>query len=238
MSVIPGFIYTDNNFWYEYNNFWIYSAPQKSEEWLKIRKGRITGSAVAENIGDSQYCSREDAILYTCGIKKKEFNDFALKAMSHGVKYEPIARDWYQNKFLTPNKMFVKEIGFLIPKWNNYIGYSPDGIVFNDDDDKTPIGLIEIKCPQKMYKDLNYPKSDKSHIKREHYQQMHLGMAVVGVKWCVYIVFSTNDNKIYTEYINFDENYWEYMKNKINDTIINYIKPNLKDNEIIIPKKI
>lgn len=237
MSIIPGFIYTDNIFWYEYENYWLYSAAQKSEEWLKVRKGRLSGSTVSENIGDSSYCEQEDAVLYTCGIKKKEFNSFALKAMAHGVKYEPIARNWYEKTYLVQKNMNVKEVGFLIPKWNFNIGFSPDGLIFNNNNDRDPIGIIEIKCPQKMYPDLNIPKADKSHIKTEHFQQMQLGMAVTKTNFCIYIVFSTNDCKTYTECVQFDEKYWNYMNNKINLVVEKFIRPNLNFEEFLIPKK-
>lgn len=238
MSIIPGYLYTDNKYWYEYENYWLYSAPQKSEEWLKIRKGRISGSTVCENIGDSQYCNQEEAVLYTCGIKQKEFSEFSKNAMAHGVKYEPIARKVYEDNFLKPKNLFVIEVGFLIPKWNEYIGFSPDGLIFSNNDKYNPIGIIEIKCPQKMYKDLDIVPFNDNYIKKEHYQQMQLGMAVTKTKFCVYVVLDTNYMKLFTQYINFNENYWNYMKGKMENVIEYMIKPKLNFSEFISLKKI
>ena len=144
--------------------------------------------------------------------------------MEHGKITEPIAREWYEHKY----NLKVKSMGFAIPKWQNLLGCSPDGLVDED-------GLLEIKCPQKMYPKLEeylyclqngcqpYPYYHE-HIIPSHYDQIQGEMGILNKKWCDYVIFDTYNNKCNVERIPFAEEYWLELKSKLLEFIDKYLK--------------
>jgi putative phage-type endonuclease len=216
----------------------VYVGPQKSEEWTKARKYRVTGSRVNAALGNSKFKTAEDMTKIILGEAQEETNE----AMLHGIKYEEWVRRWYERK--TGNE--VKEIGFAFLIDRPYVGVSPDGLVGED-------GLIEIKCPVKMYYPLERKSSGKktfynedgcpSHIYPSHYDQMQMQMAIMERKWCDYIVAEIiedrEDVRIYKERIPFNEEYWNSLFEKINSYIEEKIQGALcyiPSEELIIDK--
>lgn len=215
--------------WIETEKRWISIAKQDTEDWLDDRKGkipiklltedlntegtvntRLTGSVFSAAAGRSPFTTADDLALEIVGLKKKEFSEKSKKNMLHGKLTEPVARKWYEKK----HNVKVKEIGLVVPKWNFHLGASVDGIVEGSE------GIIEIKCPVKMYQRLiDYntlretgwtPRTPyyHSHIWESHYAQMQGGMAILDKDWCDYIVYSTSDKQIYQERVLFNEKYW------------------------------
>ena len=170
--------------------------------------------------------------------------------MNHGNTYEPIARDWYDKKY----NVKTVEIGFCVPKWDHTIGVSIDGLVLDADENELD-GIIEIKCPQKMYQqiknkqrnlkfleecgmDISEYEKDYSHIWKTHFVQMQLGMAVLDKKWCDYIVYCTFERKVSVERIYFDQEYWKKLYSNIKGFIKTQINPLLKNGKIpVMPPK-
>jgi len=230
------------NQWKSRGNCWVNLAKQGTDEWLNARKGqipasflfpenpenesasptspslssinrlntRITGSNFGAAAGRSRFSSCKELALEVVGIKEKVFSEESMKNMAHGTKEEPNARRWYENQF----GVEVEEIGLVVPKWNFHLGASVDGIV------KDAKGIIEIKCPKKMYAPLTNHMAlrssgwtpsrpyYRSHIWPTHYDQMQGGMAILGMEWCDYIVYSTSDQQVYYERILFNSRYW------------------------------
>jgi hypothetical protein len=130
-------------------------------------------------------------------------------AMRHGIQQEASVRQWYaQSKGIT-----VEEVGLAVPKWEERIGASLDGVVGED-------GMLEIKCPVAIYPELLVhqnkvqagwvaPEHYHEHIKLSHYAQMQGGMAVTARQWCDYLVCSTFTQQVYLERIYFNQPYWE-----------------------------
>jgi len=124
----------------------------------------------------------------------------------------------------------VEEVGLVVPKWNFHLGSSVDGIV------KGEKGIVEIKCPKKMYgpltdheKQLSFGCEPESryyhkHIWESHYAQMQGGMAILDREWCDYVVYSTTDCKVYKERILFNKEYWE---NKLYPSLQSFLHTNL-----------
>lgn len=113
-----------------------------------------------------------------------------------------------------------------------------DKLEFQNLDNKD--GIIEIKCPQRMYENLKTnirlrkmgvkPKGF-SHIPITHYDQMQLGMAIRRRSFCDYIVFCTSEDSVFLQRIPFDSEYWLqsmypatdwFCKNKINPILKQY----------------
>lgn len=190
------------------HGYWLYEEDQRNPGWRLVRIGRPSGSTCSACVGHSDFTLQDDAALEIVGIKKKEFDEKALNRMNHGVKYENTAREWYEKQY----KVNVKEIGYVVPSWDLKIGVSVDGLIIDND------GIIEIKCPQKMYDNLsNHIRLQKmgvnvkgfDHIPISHYDQMQLGMAIMCKSYCDYIVYCTSDESIFCQRIPFNQEYWK-----------------------------
>ena len=212
--------------WKDEGEYWHCLIDQGTDEWLEIRKGRCTGTT---NNGESSFGESKTQIArYIAGIETKKFTKEQLERMNHGTKKEPVARRWYEQKY---NKK-VKEMGICIPKSDYTMGVSVDGVVENEN------GIIEIKCPQRMYWPLKKhlkKSNDKydlgisgpDHIWKSHYKQMQMGMGVLRKLWCDYIVYA-NDGLVYTERIYFNKKFWEKLKNEIEVFWKEYVSPLLE----------
>lgn len=112
------------------------STEISQKEWHQQRKYRVTGSRIYE-------------IFTYSGINwiKKSENYFTPQVINnkyvvHGLRYEDEARKC----FINATKMEVHVFGLIVPHNNRWLGYSPDGIIF-DNDVGTSLSLLEIKCP-------------------------------------------------------------------------------------------
>lgn len=112
--------------------------PQKSEIWYKERFNSITATDVAPILEANPYYSKTDI------LKKKLDRDNMLKEMNTeevnqvmgwGNKYEPIAKNVYEN-FVNDK---VYDVGLIKHKNYKWLGASPDGI-------RNCGRLLEIKC--------------------------------------------------------------------------------------------
>ena len=205
--------------WIEYDTYYIFNAEQRSEAWLKIHKGRCSGSTIGACVDHSIFTTPKEQAKYLAEVEVKEFTELQRKNMDYGTRLEPIARGWYEKS----RKCVVKELGMAIPKWDKYLGVSVDGVVENQD------GIIEIKCVKRMYyplkKYMGNPTNGYDHIWKTHYDQMMLGMAVLNKKWCDYIVYCPNENKVFVQRVPFDSKYWEDLYLKTKSFIETQLKP-------------
>lgn len=170
-------------------------TQQGTEDWLRYRSQLIvTGSKVAAVLGQCQYQTRESAIDDI--VFKRSIPDNA--AMKWGRQNEPNAREWYSQH----TGYDVVESGILIPEWNPLIGGSIDGFVHSEG---KLIGMIEIKCPQKMYSfdgQVGMPKN--------HFLQIQFYLAITELEWCDYVVWTPN--KVVTKRVMRNKKYWDsYM---------------------------
>jgi len=187
-------------------------------------------NCIGNNKGNYNIPTQQETAEYIAGIKEKIFTKEQQDRMDYGTKNEEYARKWYTQQ----NECIVKEMGFAIPKFDLRIGVSLDGLVLNLDETETD-GIIEIKCPQKMYKPLKLRKEGRlphteeyDHIWRSHYDQMQMGMAVFNKKWCDYIVFCIPENNVYIERVFFNQYYWNKVMKLLDDFIITYLNPALE----------
>lgn len=202
--------------WIDKENYW-FTKEQLSDFWHKARICRVTGSRLGGFVGHSIFTNPEKTAREITGIFKNVPSFSSQKLMKRGIIVEPYAREWYARQ----NNIKIEEIGLAVPKWDVRFGSSVDGIIGNE-------AICEIKVPYKMYEHLkqySYRKSlgetfDKfyhDHIWSTHYDQMQLGMAVTGTKFCHYIVFLPEENDLktpqdtYCEIIPFNSKYWKKL---------------------------
>ncbi|KAL4482978.1 hypothetical protein ABPG74_019004 [Tetrahymena malaccensis] len=191
-------------------SFLVVNYNQKSKEWERERKLRITAS----NFG--KICLSRNENKNTIAKQIIESKSLNYAAIQYGNNFESVARIKYIEKIQAqygPN-ITVNEFGLIVDKKYNWIAGSPDGIVYEND---KPIGCIEIKCPFsiKDYKINQYfhltpfleynKQQDQIQLKRNHfyYYQCQGIMYLSQLNWCDFIVFTQVDIKI--ERICFDK---------------------------------
>ena len=154
--------------------------PQGSEEWLKTRLGKFGGTdaqAVATaGKGLETLCFEKVGEIIT-GRPKDTYKN---ADMERGNELENTARSAYEIQ----SGNMVTQVGYV--ELDEYIGVSPDGLVGED-------GLIEIKCPSDSVF-IRFLYDRKLDTKYEW--QMQHQMYVTGRKWCDYVVYNDNLDKI------------------------------------------
>lgn len=162
---------------------------QGSDEWLKVRLGRFGGT-------DAQAVSTAGKGLETLVFEKvgeiitgRLKDSYKNADMERGNELEAQARFAYEMK--TGNT--VTTVGYV--ELSEYVGVSPDGLVGDE-------GLVEIKCPTdaNFIKFLVERKPDSKYI-----WQMQHQMLVTDRKWCDFVIFNDNLNRIEITRIKRDE---------------------------------
>ena len=159
-----------------------FDIEQGTDDWLALRRGVITASAIGNLITASGKVANNDtsrsqslqllAERITGESEQSYYND----DMARGHLLEPLARDIYARHYHP-----VTECGFVTAQFDGtVIGYSPDGLVGDD-------GLIEIKSPRQK----NHLKSLLSdEVPAEYVPQVQTGLAVTGRAWCDFISYA------------------------------------------------
>lgn len=186
--------------WTDEGSYYQFKFEQMSDEHLyELHQGRLGASDFATVASRSRFSSRNDLLSKVIEGKNfisKEGRDVWLK---EGKEPEENARKWYENLY----KVKVDQANMCVPKWNPRISGSPDGFVGDD-------GLIEIKCPKRLYGNLVRRKTEKykNPIFPSHYDQMIGYMAITGRKWCDYVVLDESGD-FYVERLKFNKHHWE-----------------------------
>jgi hypothetical protein len=204
--------------WIDCNTYILNTVSQGTDRWKQYREGRVTMSKIGACVGHSAFSSPNDQADYIAGMREEIFSENSTRIMKLGNEREPLARDWYCSQY----KCIVREVGLAVPKWNPYLGASLDGEIIDENGVPTG-GMIEIKCPEKMYLPIvnymaqqqkgNTPIQTKTqidylHIWKTHYDQMQGCMAICNKQWCDYVVYCIEENKIFTQRVYFDSSYW------------------------------
>lgn len=205
--------------WEDKGTYCVNIAAQCTKAWLDQRAVRDTASDFGKLLGHSNFADGKPINHASNKISgtKKIFNSTALGHMSRGRKLEPFVREHYERK----HNVKATEHGLAVPKWDVTIGGSPDGIV-DKPHSVDGYGMIEIKCPKKMsdyivkyMNDINsgitFPRYYHNHIWRDHYDQMMTCMAIMGKKWCDYIVYCEDEQNVFEYRVYFDQEEWGRM---------------------------
>ena len=201
---------------------------QKTNEWLKLRKGKFTGSEIWKLMTEPRSKSEQWSDTAKTYILEKiaeansndiETQSFTTTAMQWGNEYEPLAKKWYSKT--TSNA--VSETGYIeLDGFNEYAGGSPDGLIEYQ-------GIIEIKCPFNQANHLKHIMTDVDSFKselKEYYWQMQFYMACLNLEWCDFVSFDPRidaDWGLHIKRIPRDEGGIMLMLSKI-DSAIEYRK--------------
>ena len=204
---------------------------QKSDEWYKFRKNRITGSNAWKIFGTESTYNQlmYEKLLPDSGIINSQSLDDDTP-FNWGHKYEPISIKLYEYY----NNVIVEDFGCIQHETIKYLAASPDGIVTSK---KNNGRMLEIKNP--ISRDIT------KIPKMEYYIQMQIQMEVCNLPDCdfvetkfiqydryddfkndkykiergmIILILSKKDNKLIYEYSNLFENSESEL-----DSFTNYI---------------
>ncbi|KAJ8914642.1 hypothetical protein NQ315_015381 [Exocentrus adspersus] len=189
------------------------------KKWQEERRYRITGSRC---YGLYTY-SKED--WETKSSKYFWPKMFSNKYTKYGILFEKEARETYSKNL----NRHVVTCGLIISESNPFLAYSPDGIIIENN---VPIKLLEIKCPFKgqevtavsLFHSCSYLKieNDRMVLNKKHtyYGQVQLGMAILNLKECDFIVYSSFDKTFLNIIVPFDVVYSQIMSFQLNPTAL------------------
>lgn len=153
----------------------LHEVEQRSEEWFKLRMGKITGSNYpmlmpsARQKVDLNDTQKKYILEKACEILTNERKEsFSNSAMQWGTDHEEEAIEYYELETLR----VVKEVGFY--EIDENIGDSPDGV--------TEDRAIEIKCPNSTTH-LTY-MLDNSKLLNNYKWQCYAHMWATGLNKC------------------------------------------------------
>lgn len=152
-------------------------AEQGTQEWMELRRGKLTASRMSDAMAGKETASRKGYIaqLVAERLTGNIAPSFCNDAMNWGTEHEPIARAEYE--ILTGHD--VNLIDFVNHPELEWCGASPDGLILD-------LGLIEIKCPNTATH-IDYLLGQKPPTK--YVPQMALQLICTGRKWVDFVSF-------------------------------------------------
>lgn len=157
---------------------------QRTDEWRRLRLGRITGTRFAAAVAGRHTRTHRDLIdelveeRRTGRWRQLPMNEW----MRWGVAHEPAARDWYRAR----TGAAVAEPAFVVHPELDFVGVSPDGCVGEE-------GLLEIKCPQQR----GHAETKGRRAPPPRYRwQVQGQLWVCGRRWLDYVSFLPPDDGV------------------------------------------
>jgi hypothetical protein len=154
-------------------------VQQNTDEWLELRAGRITGSALSKAMAHYGKAFGEPAKNYAASIALEQFTgrkidseSYSNAHMKRGHEEEPLARMAYEDQFfcdITNGGFF--ELGDE--------GCSPDGCIGKD-------GLIEIKS---AIPSVHYSRIAKQSFDSQYKWQLAGNLKITGREWIDFVSY-------------------------------------------------
>lgn len=146
---------------------------QRSDEWHEEKRGRLSGTT-AQALTKGSKAALNEAFENYVGIAKNP-QTFHSSLFERGEKDEPIIQEHLEKLFKERGLNYgIGNSGFITnPNQQNY-GYSPDGIIYNRDDDSL-VGLAEYKSVDKVI-------HGGDAWNKKYMAQVQLGMYVTGAE--------------------------------------------------------
>ena len=189
---------------------------QGSDEWHRLRLGKITGSCFSKLLGgngakEKYLYDRANEIVTGSRCDGDSFTNIHIQ---RGHEYESAAKLRYTAETFS----HIEEVGLV--QVGNYIACSPDGLIGND-------GMIEIKVPDSnnyFRQILEISSNGADAIPTEHYIQMQFYMYVCGRDWCDYVLFNpkhaVNDRELFIHRVERDHDMQMRIDNVANECIL------------------
>lgn len=159
----------------------ILTTEQRTDDWNRARKGRVTASAIDKVLAAKHTKGRFEyqmnLIMDLEGVA--DFKDEA-KWFEKGRKYEREALGWYQNAA----NCTVHQTGFVLHDTYNWFGCSPDGLVGDD-------GMVELKFRTTS---ATFEAARTKPLSRAYEYQMQAQMFVCNRQWNDYVNYYRNES--------------------------------------------
>ena len=164
------------------------NAPQGTEEWLKKRLGKITGSTIHKIMSLKANSSTRAKLLQDLTLERisgSPTKNIVTGPMARGLKLESEARNAYELK----NQKVILT-GFIAHPTIKEAGASPDGLVGED-------GLIEIKCLNiKNHNEI----VNKQTLPKQYNLQIQFQLACTNRAWCDFVAYHPeSDHSLYVK---------------------------------------
>jgi len=156
-----------------------HNIEQRSEVWLQLKAGKMSGSRVGKIItksGKPTDVFRSMVMEVVAERLTGRMVETPISyAMQQGIDLEPDAIEIYANH----SKSDVKFVGGF--EFDN-MWYSPDGVIGEK-------GLIEIKCPQPK-QHLPNLLQNKGEVDSKYMAQLQFGLWITGREWIDFVSFN------------------------------------------------
>jgi putative phage-type endonuclease len=181
---------------------------QGSEEWLRLRLGKVTASRVADVLAKTKTgvsASRgnyliELALQRVTGVIEPSFmND----AMAHGKENEATARVAFE----VAHNVFVDQVAFVDHPTIKDFGCSPDGVIGDS--------LLELKCPYQSAVHWSYFKDG---CPSKYYTQIQAQMSCTGAKSVWFVSYDPRmpaRSQLYIEEVLREEEFIKKMEEEV-----------------------
>ena len=180
----------------------IHEVEQGSEEWLKLRLGKFTGSK-ANDLLMKETNKGYQNLIYQIAYERltnEPIETYKNEWMQYGNEMEDVARGQYQIDTFN----LVKQVGFI--EKDEWIGCSPDGLVGEN-------GIIEIKCV-KWNTQISYLLDQK--VPNNYLDQIQFNLWVSEREWCDFYSWHPKLNSFLMR-IKRNEDQIKYIKSKIEE---------------------
>lgn len=179
-----------------------YSIEQGTDEWLRLRLGRYTGTDAALFLAEGKNPEKLGAGLIESFTRKAAEkitgvieDGYKSYAMKQGNEREDLAFEHYSLMYFEE----MEKCGFV--SRGEFLGYSPDAFIIDGD------FLAEIKCPQpaeylRLWQAVKNMQNPIQAIGKAHFAQMQWGMWITGKPGCKYIFFNPEFSDKCMGYIN------------------------------------
>lgn len=146
---------------------------QRSDEWHQEKKGRLSGTT-AQSQAKAGRAGLVSSLEDYVGISQNP-QTFHSSLFERGEKDEPVIQEHMEKLFKSRGLNYgIGNAGFITnPSMPNY-GYSPDGIIYNKDDDSL-VGIAEYKSVDKVI-------HGGDAWNKKYMAQVQLGMHVLGAE--------------------------------------------------------
>lgn len=186
----------------------IRDIEQGSEEWLKVRLGKVTASKLADVMskgrGKAPSKTRESYMFQLAAeiMTGAPVETFKSSAMEWGNLCEPQARAMYEFEYCVD----VEQVAFV--EVSERFGVSPDGLVGSN-------GLLEIKCPNtttqlKRYLGGVFDEAYKAQVQGQ--------LLATEREWCDFVSFDPRINGVaqfFCVRVNRDDEYIKQLSEQI-----------------------
>lgn len=206
----------------------IYSgAPQRSPEWLAIKRGRIGASRLGDWLAVSKAKTGAGKPLKPRLDYEKElmferqfgvsFEVYVNSAMQEGIDYEDFARQ----QFIKAKPEFVAtEVGCW---YNDYIAVSPDRLIHKTGTHVSDIapqesaeGVLEIK----IVKDNTFTDILMDGVPDKHYKQIQGQLWATGLDKAWYVALNFNTKSFVIIEVERDEELIDFMKESVQEQLV------------------